>query len=250
VDQFGGNNNTDELIQLVMNGEIPETRIDESVRRLLKAKFRMGLFDNPHVNEEVAVQIVGKEEFVKKGKEAQRKSIVLLKNSLRTDSTRILPITGDYSIYVENIDKNVAGNYATVVDSIADADLAILRLQTPWEERNGNFIENMFHQGRLDFTEAEKERLLYIMREKPTIICIYLDRAAVIPEISAEAKGLLADFGAYDDAVLDIIFGKFSPSAKLPFELPSSMEAVRNQKEDVPYDSVDPLFPFGFGLTY
>jgi beta-glucosidase len=250
VDQFGGNNNTDELIELVRNGEIPETRIDESVRRLLKAKFLMGLFDNPYVDEEFAAQTVGKKEFIEKGREAQRKSIVLLKNSLNTDSTRILPISGDPRIYVENIDKNMAGNYAMVVDSLEDADLAILRLQTPWEKRKGNFMENMFHQGRLDFTDAEKERLLNIMRKKPTIICIYLDRAAVIPDISAGAKGLLADFGAYDDAVLDIIFGKFNPSAKLPFELPSSMEAVRNQKEDVPYDSEDPLFPFGFGLTY
>jgi len=49
---------------------------------------------------------------------------------------------------------------------------------------------------------------------------------------------------------LDIIFGKHNPTAILPFELPSSMEAVMNQYEDVPYDSKDPLFPFGFGLSY
>jgi hypothetical protein len=48
----------------------------------------------------------------------------------------------------------------------------------------------------------------------------------------------------------DGAFGKFKPAGKLPFELPSSMEAVRNQKEDVPYDSKDPLFKFGFGLRY
>jgi beta-glucosidase len=47
-----------------------------------------------------------------------------------------------------------------------------------------------------------------------------------------------------------VIFGRFSPSGRLPFELPSSMQAVRRQKEDVPYDSEDPLFPFGHGLTY
>ena len=53
-----------------------------------------------------------------------------------------------------------------------------------------------------------------------------------------------------DAAVLDVIFGRFTPSGKLPFELPSSMEAVQQQKEDLPYDSVNPLYPFGFGLTY
>jgi beta-glucosidase len=50
--------------------------------------------------------------------------------------------------------------------------------------------------------------------------------------------------------LLDIVFGRFNPQGKLPFEMPSSMEAVRNQKEDMPYDSVNPLFPFGFGLNY
>ena len=79
---------------------------------------------------------------------------------------------------------------------------------------------------------------------------MYLDRPAVIPEISKQSSGLLADFGAEDDAVLDVIFGDFKPHAKLPFELPSSMEAVEAQKEDMPYDSKDPLYPFGFGLTY
>jgi beta-glucosidase len=84
----------------------------------------------------------------------------------------------------------------------------------------------------------------------PTIVVIYLDRAAVIPEISREAKGLLADFGASDAAVLDVVFGRAKPEGKLPLELPSSMEAVRNQKEDVPYDSENPLYPYGFGLSY
>jgi beta-glucosidase len=47
-----------------------------------------------------------------------------------------------------------------------------------------------------------------------------------------------------------VIFGKYKPGGHLPIELPSSMEAVRNQKEDVPYDSKDPLYKFGFGLSY
>jgi beta-glucosidase len=79
---------------------------------------------------------------------------------------------------------------------------------------------------------------------------IYLDRPAVIPEISKLSEGLLADFGASDEALLDIIFGKFNPTARLPFEMPSSMEAVRNQKEDLPFDSKNPLYPFGSGLSY
>ncbi|WP_345308742.1 glycoside hydrolase family 3 C-terminal domain-containing protein [Candidatus Villigracilis saccharophilus] len=79
---------------------------------------------------------------------------------------------------------------------------------------------------------------------------LYLDRPAVIPEINQSARALLAEYGASDAAVLNIIFGKARPEGKLPFELPSSMDAVRNQKADVPYDSENPLYSFGFGLSY
>lgn len=250
VDQFGGNSNTEELLELVKEGQITEERIDESVRRLLRAKFQTGLFDNPYVDVDVAERTVGKSEFVEKGKIAQRKSIVLLKNQMTTDSTFVLPLNNGVKIYVENIDKNVAGQYAAIVDNLDDADIAVLRLQTPWKQMNGNFMEAMFHQGHLDFKEPELSRILDITSKKPTVICMYLDRPAVMPEIANNVIGLLGEFGAYDDAVLDVVFGKFNPTGKLPFELPSSMEAVEKQFEDVPYDSENPLFPFGHGLSY
>jgi beta-glucosidase len=82
------------------------------------------------------------------------------------------------------------------------------------------------------------------------IIDIYLERSAVVPEIAERAAALAAIFGAEDDASLDVVFGKHVPNAKLPFELQASMEAVRQQKKDLPYDSKDPLFRFGYGLTY
>ena len=250
VDQFGGNANTDELLELLEEGAIIEARIDESVKRILRAKFQMGLFDNPYVDLDAAEEAVGNAAYVEKGKLAQRKSIVLLKNQMSIDSTGVLPLASDIKIYVENIDKVTAEKYANVVDSVDDADFAVLRLQTPWEQRDGNFIEAFFHQGDLDFKEPEGSRILAIAAKKPTVICMYMDRPTVFPEIADATVGLLADFGARDDAVLDIIFGKHNPTAKLPFEVPSSMEAVENQHEDVPFDSENPLFPFGFGLTY
>ncbi len=133
---------------------------------------------------------------------------------------------------------------------LADADLAILRLRTPFEQRNGHFLEQMIHAGHLDFQEPEKSRILKILATKPTIVDIYLERPAVIPEIAAQSAALLADFGANDAALLDIIFDRAAPTGKLPFELPSSMEAVLAQHPDVPYDSEEPLFPYGHGLTY
>jgi len=250
VDQFGGNDNVAELLELIDEGQISETRINESVKRLLRAKFKMGLFDNPFVEPGKTESIVGKKEFVEKGKLAQRKSIVLLKNKMNNDSTFALPLKKNLKIYTENIKTEIASGYATVVDSVADADFVVLRLQTPWEPRNGDMVEKMFHQGKLDFDEAELSRILKMMEQKPTIVCMYLDRPAVIPEIAEKAAGLLGEFGAYDDAVLDVIFGDFKPTAKLPFEMPCSMEAVKNQKEDVPFDSESPIFKFGHGLSY
>ncbi|HXO78094.1 MAG TPA: glycoside hydrolase family 3 C-terminal domain-containing protein, partial [Puia sp.] len=154
-------------------------------------------------------------------------------------------------IYVRNIDPKVAALYGTVVDQPEKADIAILRLKAPFYPVETKIpIAAMFHHGDLDFKGKQKDSILKLLNTVPTIVDIYLDRPAVIPEISAKAKGLLADFGASDAAVLDVIFGKDKPGGHLPIELPSSMAAVRAQKEDLPYDSRDPLYKFGYGLSY
>jgi beta-glucosidase len=249
IDQFGGEACPEVIVELVRSGQISQARIDESVRRLLRDKFRLGLFDNPYIDPDAAERIVGNAEFRAAGELAQRKAIVLLKNSVTTAGAT-LPVQGRPRLYLENIKPEIAARYGEVVTDIAEADLAILRLQTPFEPRDGNFLERLFHAGDLDFKEPEKSRILSILATKPTIVDIYLDRPAVIPEIAAQSAALLANFGASDAAVLDVIFGRFAPSARLPFELPASMAAVRAQKPDVPHDSPHPLFPFGHGLSY
>jgi beta-glucosidase len=244
VDQFGGEACPEIIVQLVRAGKVSEERIDQSVRRLLRDKFRLGLFDNPYLDVEAAEKTVGNPEFRKIGELAQHKSIVLLKNEKQT-----LPLKSGLKIYAENIKSETIKPYGEVVDDLSKADIAILRLATPYEKRKG-LTESFFHTGELDFKEPEKSRILKIMNRIPTIVDIYLERPAVIPEIAEKSAALLANFGASDEAVLDVIFGKFEPQGKLPFELPASMEAVRGQKEDVPYDSKNPLFPFGHGLGY
>jgi beta-glucosidase len=249
VDQLGGEFYPELVVDLVRDGRLPESRIDVSVRRLLRDKFRLGLFDNPYVDPDAAERIVGNSRFRERGEYAQRKSIVLLKNGDRGDAPA-LPLAGRPRLYVENVDRDVAARYGDIVARPEDADFAVLRLRAPYEQRDNNLLERLFHSGDLDVKEPEKSRILSLLRTVPTIVDIFLERPAVIPEIAAEAIGLLANFGANDAALFDIVFGRFSPTGRLPFELPSSMEAVRNQKEDVPYDSENPLFPFGFGLTY
>jgi beta-glucosidase len=249
VDQFGGEACPELVVELVQTGEIPEARIDLSARRILRDKFRLGLFDDPYVDPDAAERIVGCAEFQAAGELAQRKAIVLLKNAPQAPGWT-LPLQGRPRIYIENVATGVAAGYGRVVDQVAEADYAILRLDAPFEARDGNFLERLFHAGSLAFPAQETARLRKVMAQVPTIVAIYLDRPAVIPEIADESAALLADFGASDAAVLDVIFGRFQPSGKLPFELPASMAAVQEQKEDLPYDSAGPLFPFGHGLGY
>ena len=249
VDQFGGEACPEVIVELVRSGQVEESRIDQSVRRLLRDKFRLGLFDNPYVDPGEAERVVGNPEFCSAGELAQRKSIVLLKNGT-THTGNILPVQGKPKLYVENVAPEVASTYGEIVQNAEDAELAILRLKAPYEFRDWGFLDRLFHVGDLDFKEEEESRILSVLAKVPTIVDIYLDRPAVIPDIAEHSAALLANFGASDDAVLDVIFGHFSPMGTLPFEMPSSMKAVTQQKEDVPYDSGNPLFPFGHGLIY
>jgi beta-glucosidase len=190
--------------------------------------------------------VLGQPDSLAAGEASQKRAMTLLKNE-----AGILPLRGKPKIFVKNMDASVAARYAQVVGHPAGADFAILRLDTPWiPVETKNPFARGFHHGDLDFKGEVKAEILALLAAVPTIVVIYLDRPAVIPEIAAAAQALLGEYAASDTAVLDVIFGKARPEGRLPFELPSSMEAVRNQKADVPYDSEDPLYSFGFGLSY
>jgi beta-glucosidase len=244
-DMFGGEAIPDVVVDLVKSGQISEDRINISVKRILKEKFRMGLFDNPYLKTEGAA-IVGSESFMEKGRESQRRSLVLLKND-----NNILPLKAATKIYLQGFDAAAIKTYSNVTTSVKEADVIVLKLNTPYRPEVAKYIvERIFHQGSLDFPEKEKTELLKLIESKPTITVMNLERPAVFPEINAQSKAVIGDFSSEDGIILDLIFGKFKPEGKLPFELPSSMEAVLQQKEDMPYDSKDPLYRFGFGLGY
>jgi beta-glucosidase len=246
-DQFGGESCAEHVVSLVKTGKMPETRINESIKRLLRQKFQLGLFDNPFADETKVDAVFNNAESKKLADASQRRAMTLLKNE-----NNVLPLRpNSLKIFVKNIKPDIAARYGTVVAKPEEADIAIIRLNTPfYPVESPIMMARMFHHGDLDFKGKEKDSILQLLKTVPTIVDINLDRPAVIAEISAAAKGLFADFGASDEAVLDVVFGKAKPGGKLPFELPSSMEAVKNQKEDLPYDSKDPLYKFGFGLNY
>ncbi|MEP3421455.1 MAG: glycoside hydrolase family 3 N-terminal domain-containing protein [Erythrobacter sp.] len=248
VDQFGGEQIPEMLVELVRSDDVSEERIDQSVRRILRDKFRLGLFDNPYVDASSATELVGNPSFIAAGLEAQRRSLVLLKNG-EAQSGAILPLEGRPKIYIENVDPLVAERFGEVVDAPEIADFAVIRTDAPFEERDGLF-ESFMHAGDLDFKEPERSRLIDLAGEVPLILDVYLDRPAVFPEIAGQSAAVIGSFGVSDEVLLELIFGRFNPSGKLPFELPSSMAAVDAQYEDLPYDSANPLYRFGYGLSF
>ena len=142
------------MIAAVRSGRISEERIDQSVRRLLREKFVLGLFDQPFLEVERAVTTIGRADFVAEGEAAQRAAIVRL--TAADSGPAALPVAADQAVYVENIAPVTAARLGRLVDDPADADLAVLRINAPYEPRPGGF-ESFFHAGSLEFAPQECE---------------------------------------------------------------------------------------------
>lgn len=244
-DQFGGEIVPEHIIELVRTGQISEDRIDVSIKRILRDKFRLGLFDNPYVDEVMALRIAGNENFRAKGKIAQAKSAVLLKNN------ELLPLAKGTKIYADGmLSPEDINKYGILVDDPSDADVILMRIRTPFEKRTEYLVERYFHQGRLYYSDKEKAKILGLIEQKPSVVVVNLERPAILTEIDAKSEALLADFGTSDEILVELLFGTEIPSGKMPFELPATWETVQKQFEDVPYDSEQKLYKFGHGLTY
>ncbi|WP_341946492.1 glycoside hydrolase family 3 N-terminal domain-containing protein [Microbacterium sp. LWH11-1.2] len=242
ADQFGGEANPELLLELVADGEITEERIDVSARRILREKFELGLFENPFVDEDAADEVVGRADFRAAGEEAQRASITVLTND------GALPFARGLKLYVEGIDAEVAASFGEVVATPAEADLAIIRLQAPFEERETMF-ENFFHAGSLDFADDAVAHVREVASVVPTVVDVLADRPPVLTPITDAVAAVTVNWGASAAALLDVLSGAVAARGKLPFDLPRSMAAVEASRPDVPFDTADPLFRFGHGLA-
>ena len=246
ADQFGGEECVEVLLDLVAQGRVEESRIDASARRILLVKFRLGLFDDPYVSEDVAEATVGRADFREAGYEAQAASVTVLHNEVRGRSAA-LPLPAGLRIYAENLSEDAVRRHGTPVSRPEDADVAVVRLYAPFERRSDLFLESWFHQGSLDFPPGLVARLARIATVCPVVIDVVLDRPAVLTPLLPLAAAVVGSYGSSDDALLDALTGRITPRGRLPFDLPRSMDQVRAHGEDVPgYD--DPLFAFGHGL--
>lgn len=248
IDQFGGETCNDVLVRLVRVGRVPESRIDVSARRLLKEKFQLGLFDNPFVDVEAAAITVGASASREEGRLAQAAAQVLLKNSVGTSN---LPLSRGIRVYSEGITDPLLSAWSTTVNSPEEADVAIVRIVAPWEDRGEpGTLETFFHAGSLDFPPEQIAHLDRLAAAAPLIVDVFLDRPAILGPVAEIASSLIANFGSSDNVLVSTLFGELAPEGHLPFDIPRSMEAVKASRPDAPFDTVDPTFKYGFGLRY
>ncbi|CAL1356563.1 unnamed protein product [Linum trigynum] len=270
----------DDLNQLVTNHEIPMSRIDDAVRRVLRVKFTMGLFENP-LADETLVNHLGSHEHRELGREAVRKSLVLLKN---TNSMLPLPKKGSKILvagtHADNLGyqcggwtiqwQGQSGNNATVGTTIMNAIMNTVDKQSSqvvYQEnpdtkylRSEGFSYAIVVVGELPYAETKGDNMnLTIPEPGPTMIknvcravkCVVVvvsGRPVVIEPYLKWIDGLVAAWlpGTEGQGVADVLFGNYGFSGKLPRTWFKSVDQLPMNVGDEHYD---PLFPFGFGLT-
>jgi beta-glucosidase len=248
-DQLGGEACPEVVVALVTSGRLAVERVDVSVRRLLREKFVLGLFDNPFVDPDEADRFVGNAELRGDGFSAQQRSCTLLKNGGESDAGAVLPLREGSRIFCVGVDAEEAARYGVVVERPADAEYAVVRLKAPFETREGG-LERYFHAGSLDFDDADLGEVRRLLDAVPTVVEVKLERPIVLSKLNDDAAAVVGTYGASDGAFLDVVFGRAAPEGRLPFELPSSMAEVEAQRPDVPSDTSHPLYPRGHGLSY
>ena len=203
VDQFGG-----EALPRAADrararaARSAEERLDVSARRLLREKFVLGLFENPYVDADAADAIVGSAEFRAAGEAAQRASITVLSNGWRAAPSR-----AGATLYVEGIAAEVAGtSTASRRRSPAEADVAILRLQAPYEQREYDVRELLPRRiARLPGDTIAHVR--EVAASVPTVVDVFLDRPAILAPIAGVGDAVVANWGAGAAALLDVLSG-------------------------------------------
>ncbi len=245
IDQFGGEECVDVLLDLVRSGRVSEARVDESARRLLTVKFALGLFDDPYVDEEAAAATVGRPDFVAAGRDAQARSVTVLQES-QAVTVPLASVPGR-RVHVEGVAPAAAARLGQVTTDASLADLVVIRVGAPFDHRDDLFLEEWFHQGSLDFPPGFVARVARLAASCPVVLDVTVDRPAVLTPLLPHVALLTVSYGTGDDAFVDALTGVVPAEGRLPFDLPRSMEQVRHHPEDVPgYD--DPLFAFGHGL--
>jgi beta-glucosidase len=257
-------------------GNIPLTRIDDAVRRILTKKFELGLFERPYTDRSYTATI-GSAAHRALARDAVRQSLVVLKNS-----NNILPLAKNAKIFVAGKNANDIGNQSggwtiswqgssgnttpgtTILQGIRNAvapgttvtfsqtgrgaaghDVAVVVLgEKPYAEGQGD------RPSTLGLDQDDKNTLSAVKRAGvPMVVILVSGRPMIITSELPGWQALIAAWlpGTEGQGVADVLFGDYKPTGKLPHSWPRSEAQLPINVGDAAYD---PLFPYGFGLTY
>ncbi|KAL6575176.1 hypothetical protein OROMI_012461 [Orobanche minor] len=270
------------LMFLVRNEFIPTGRIDDAVKRILRVKFIMGLFENPLADYSLS-KYLGAEVHRERAREAVRKSLVLLKNGESGDEP-ILPLAKKASkILVAGSHANDIGHQCggwtlewqgksgnitagtTVLDAIrntVDSKTEIVYVEKP-DDRHVNpnkFSYAIVVVGEKPYAEGYGDSLNLTLHDTANItitnvcasvkcvVVLITGHPVVIQPYLAQMDGLVAAWlpGTEGQGVADVLFGDYGFSGRLPCTWFKTFDQLPINVGDEHYD---PLFPFGFGLT-
>ena len=305
------------LPQLVRDGKVSMAAIDQAVARILRAKFQLGLFENPLVDVERAVRVTNSPAHQQLAAEAARRSLILLKNEgglLPLDRGRLQSLAvigpnaarahlGGYSDdprrgigvldgirakvgdrirvnYAEGCritkeggdwwaDRSTLSDAATDEKLIAEAvavaqasDAALLVIGGNEDTNKEAWADNhLGDRDSLDLVGRQNDLVRAVLATgKPTIVLLIHSSPLSINYIAEKVPAILDGFYLGQEtgvAVADVLFGDANPGGKLAVSVPRSVGQLPIAYNHKPtarrgylYTSAEPLFPFGFGLSY
>jgi beta-glucosidase len=133
----------------------------------------------------------------------------------------------------------------TIVESPQEADVVVVRIEAPFEERSDFVLEPLFHAGSLEFQPDVIARISGLAETCLLILDVRLERPAVLTPFIGVASVIIGSFGSSDAALAKGLANPALMIGSLPFELPGDMAAVEQSRVDVPDDLESPLFQRG-----
>jgi beta-glucosidase len=124
-----------------------------------------------------------------------------------------------------------------------------VKVMSPFEPElhPGFLFASMQQEGDLDFKadNADAQLIDQLSAVVPVVVIVHMVRPAVLGRVADQSSTLIAEFGASDTAIVDVLTRRVASAGKLPFRLPTSMESVIAQPCDRPSDDIASLFPYG-----
>jgi beta-glucosidase len=260
-------------------------RIDDAVKRILRQKFRLGLFENPFSQKEL-IKKIGIKAHRKIAKQAVRESLVLLKNTNQTlpisKETEKIVVVGEHAdntglqsggwtvnwqgtlqnykgatSILKGIQNQSQGNVVYDKDANGkhfDADVAIIVVgETPYAEFIGD-IGNGKGTYKLNLSKQHQQYIkTYKNKVKKIVVVLVSGRPLVTTVQINESDAFVASWlpGSEGDGIAEVLFGDFDFKGKLPHSWPKYIKDFKGKYGPNFWDNnTQSLFPFGYGLSY